>query len=122
MKTDRGVLRWIACAAVAGMLLSITAGGQTSKKRGPAGKTSELQALQQRQQRLASKIESDEWKMLLRDFELWAKDHGVPSETRSSAAQSKCRPNLEGSGPRYHCILDTSRTTAAKCVYRCYRM
>ena len=116
------MLRCVACGVVAGLLAVAAAIGQTSRSRTAAAKMKELRALQQRQQRLASNTGGDEWRTLLRDFELWAKDHGVASETRSSAPQSKCPPGLDPSRRSNHCILDTSRSTAAKCVYRCYRI
>jgi hypothetical protein len=69
-----------------------------------------------------------EWQKLFSDFNAWATRHNVAtkSQTEPRAASGTgtglhaCPPYMEG-GPCYFCVLDMSRSTPTKCVYRCYR-
>jgi hypothetical protein len=67
-----------------------------------------------------------DWQKLFNDLNAWAAKYNVAtkSQTEPRAASGTglhaCPPYMEG-GPCYFCVLDLSRSTPTRCVYKCYR-
>ena len=112
---------------LAGVLLTVSSLAGAAEPVGSRTQQAEFTALQARATKLSANTGSPEWQQLVKDFDAWATKYRAQTQTESVAQAATgapggpkhpCKPYFQNT-PGFFCVLDTERSTASVCYYKC---